>query len=255
MLGAIIFWGSAIGMLLLLPLAVASLWLWGGARRGALGHLMAGALLLVSGAVFYYVQVINVFARMDNTYLYNDIFGSYFMLLGVTLLIGSLIGYGVPSWLAALLWVPSVMFGRVALVWFWIAVFLFVPAGIGWLDKTVLLATALPDAGVLLYATLLLSGALLCLLARGYFLEALIAVTLTALGFALIWRIAGWTMRDFTPVTILADEYFYKPPYVDLGQIFACLLTAAALFSAGRLIQWRLRRQPEPPAPAAVALD
>src|SRR5262249_12928705 len=100
MLGAIIFWASAIGVLLPLALAVALLWLWGGARRGALGHLMADELLLVSGAVFYYVQVINVFARMDNTYLYNDIFGSYFMLLGVTLLIGSLAGYGVPPWLA-----------------------------------------------------------------------------------------------------------------------------------------------------------
>ncbi|HEY7093582.1 MAG TPA: hypothetical protein VH393_10400, partial [Ktedonobacterales bacterium] len=50
----------------------------------------------VSGAVFYYVQVINVFARMDNAYLYNNIFGSYFMFLGVTLLAGALVGYGVP---------------------------------------------------------------------------------------------------------------------------------------------------------------
>jgi hypothetical protein len=137
MLGAIIFWAIAIGILLLLPLAIASLWRWGGARRGALGHFMAGALLLVSGAVFYYVQVINVFARMDNTYLYNTIFGPYFMLLGVTLLIGSLIGYGVPPWLAALLWVPSVVVGRVALVWLWIAFFLFAPAGLIWLVRAV----------------------------------------------------------------------------------------------------------------------
>src|SRR5262249_39933344 len=180
---------------------------------------MAGALLLVSGAVFFYVQVINVFARMDNAYLYNSLFGGYFMLLGVTLLIGSLIGYGVHPWLAALLWVPSVVFGRVALFWLWIALFLFASSGIVLLPQIAPLPPALPDESVLLYATILLGGALLCLMARGYFLEALIAMSLTTLGFALIWRIAGWTVRDFTPVTILADEYYYKPPYLDLGQI------------------------------------
>src|SRR5262245_20577055 len=58
----IISWAFLIGVLLLPPLAIASLWLWGGARRGALGHFMAGALLLVSGAVFYFVRAINVFA-------------------------------------------------------------------------------------------------------------------------------------------------------------------------------------------------
>jgi hypothetical protein len=36
-------WTFWITLLLLLLLAVASLWLWGGARRGGLGHLMAGA--------------------------------------------------------------------------------------------------------------------------------------------------------------------------------------------------------------------
>jgi hypothetical protein len=110
---------------------------------------------------------------------------------------------------------------------------------------------AFPDAGVFLYAAILLGGALLVLLARGYFLEALIAITFTTVGFALIWRIAGWTMRDFTPVTILADEYFYKPPYLDIGQIFACLMLAAIFFFAGRFIQGRLR-QPTPPSIAAA---
>src|SRR5262245_58864198 len=100
-------WAFWIGLLLLLPLAVASFWLWGGARRGALGHLMAGALLLVSGAVFFYVPLINVFARMDNSYLANAWFGSWFMLLGVTLLIGSLAGYGARAWIAALIGVAS----------------------------------------------------------------------------------------------------------------------------------------------------
>jgi hypothetical protein len=246
LVGQIIGWAFWIGMLLLLPLAVASLWLWGGSKRGALGHLMAGALLLVSGAVFYYVCVINVFARMDNAYLYDDIFGLYFMFLGVTLLAGALVGYGVPPWLAALLWVPSAVVSGGGVAVLWIAFALFAPTHVDWL------AHAFPDERVLLYAAILLGGVLLCLMARGYFLEALIAVTLTTVGFALIWRIAGLTMRDFTPVTIVADEYFYKPPYLDLGPLFACLVAATVLYFAGRLIQSRLRGQ-QPPVDAQLS--
>ena len=57
---------------------------------------MAGALLLLAGAIFLYVPEIHAFARMDNAYLGNAWFGSYFVLLGLILLIGSLAGYGVP---------------------------------------------------------------------------------------------------------------------------------------------------------------
>lgn len=233
------FW---IGMVLLLPLSIASLWLWGGARRSALGQLIAGAFLLVSGAVFYYVQEINVFARMDNAYLFNIIFGLYFMFLGVILLAGALVGYGVPWWLAALLWVASVVIGRIGVFWLWIASAVFAPSNISWLAK------AFPDEGVLLYATIVLGGVLLYLVARGYFIEIVIAVTLTTLGFALVWRIAGVSMRDFTPVTILADQYFYKPPLLGLGPLFVCLMLGIIFFFAGRFIQGCLRRQPEPPA-------
>jgi hypothetical protein len=141
-------WAILIGVLLALALplalAVASLWLWGGARCGALGHLMAGALLVVSGAIFLYVYQINVFARMDDLWAwYNTGFGGCFMILGVTLLIGSLASYGVPPWLAALLWVASAVFG-------W--------RGVSWLAKL----AAFPDGGMLLYSALLIGGVLLC---------------------------------------------------------------------------------------------
>jgi hypothetical protein len=86
-----------------------------------------GALFLVSGAVFYFVRVVNVFARMDNAYLYNDIFGLYFMFLGVILLAGALVGYGVPPWLAALLCVVSLVLGRIGVFWLWIASAVFAP--------------------------------------------------------------------------------------------------------------------------------
>jgi hypothetical protein len=129
----------------------------------------------------------------------------------------------------------------------WVAFAIFAPTHVDWL------AHAVPDEGVLLYAAIVLGGVLLCLMARGYFIEALIAVTLVSLGFALIWRIAGLSMRDFTPVTILADEYFYKPPYLDFGSLFACLLTATALFFAGRFIQGKLRSQRPPAAQVAAS--
>jgi hypothetical protein len=230
-------WAFLIGVLLVLALplalAIASLWLWGGARRGALGHLMAGALLMVTGAIFIYVTWINVFARMDDLWSWDNTgFGEYFMLLGVILLIGSLAGYGVHPWLVALLVVASEIFG----------IF-----GVSWIANV----AAFPNGGELLYAALLVGSVLLYITLRGYFIEALIAVTLTTLGFTLVWRIAGGEMRAFTPVTIVAEEYFYKPPLLDPGHVFACLLTATVLFFAGRFIQGLLRSQ-RPPAVAEV---
>jgi hypothetical protein len=229
----IVNWAFWIGLLLALPLAVASFWLWGGVRRGALGHLMAGALLLVIGAVFSYIPLINVFARMDNTYLANAWFGSWFMLLGVILLIGSLAGYGVHPWLVALLVVASALFGIFG-------------------NPLLTRIAPTPYSEILLYAALLFGGVLLYITLRGYFIEALIAVTLTTLGFALVWRIAGGDMRAFTPVTVIDDRFFYKPPVLDLGPVFVCLLTATVLFFAGRFIQ-SLRRSQRPPTVAEVA--
>jgi hypothetical protein len=233
LLEQIINWALLIGVLLPLPLSIASFWLWGGARRGALGHLMAGALLLVSGAIFDYIPLINVYARMDNAYLGNAWVGSWFMLLGVILLIGSLAGYGVHPWLVALLVVASVLFA--------------------FFGNAVLTRIApAPYSEILIYAALLLGGVLLYITVRGYFIEALIAVTLTTLGFALAWRLSGGDMRAFTPVTIIDDQHFYKPPVLDFGPLFACLLTATVLFFAGRFIQGLLR-QPTPPAIAALS--
>jgi hypothetical protein len=229
----IINWAFWIGLLLLLPLAVASFWLWGGTRRGALGHLMAGALLLVSGAVFLYVPQINVFARMDNAYLANAWFGFWFMLLGVILLTGSLAGYGVHPWLTALLVVASVLFDIVGY------------------PVLIRIAPA-PYSENLLYAALLLGGVLTYITLRGYFIEAIIAVTLTTLGFALAWRLSGGDLRAFTPVTIIDDQHFYKPPVLDFGPLSVCLLTTLVLFFAGRFTQGRLRR-PTPPAIAALS--
>lgn len=52
MLDDIATWAFWIGILLWQVAAIVSLWLWGGVKRSALGHLAAGILALVSGTLF-----------------------------------------------------------------------------------------------------------------------------------------------------------------------------------------------------------
>jgi hypothetical protein len=222
-MGDIAGWAVIIGLLLMLALAIASLWLWGGVGRGALGHLLAGALLLVSGAAFVYVPLINAFARMDNAYLGNGILGLFLVLLGVALLIGSLAGYGVSAWLAVLLWLATVTFG----------IF-----GVSWLASV----TPNPSSAILIFAALVLGGPLLYITVRGYLTEAGTTLALVAAGFALVWWIDGGSLRDFTPVTRI-DGPLYKPPVLDIEQFLSCLLIATVLFFVGRFLQPRLRGQ------------
>jgi hypothetical protein len=223
MLGDALNWAFWIGILLWLVAAVASLWLWGGARRNALGHLAAGALALVSGTLFIHVAVINAFARMDNAYLGNGVFGGYLVLAGATLLIGALAGYGLRAWIAALLWLAAA-----ALAYF----------GIPWLARVV----PFPDSGLTLFAAILLGGVLLYVTLRGYLVEVAIAVTLAAAGLALVWWIYGGDLRAFVPVDTI-DGLFYKPPVLDVEQFLPALLVVTVLFFAGRYIQGRLRDQ------------
>ncbi len=225
-------WAFIIGLLLILALAIASLWLWGGVRRGALGHLMTGALLLVSGAVFVYVPLFNAFARMDNAYLGNGFLGLFLILLGVTFVIGSLAGYGVPAWLAALLWLATAGFG----------IF-----GVSWVASV----TPNPSSAILIFAALVLGGSLLYITVRGYPAEAGTALALVTAAFALVWWIDGGSLRDFTPVTSI-DGPIYKPPVLDIEQLLPCLLIATVLFFVGRFLQSRLRSQ-RPPTISAFA--
>jgi hypothetical protein len=223
MLGDLLNWAFWIGTLLWLLAAIASFWLWGGAKRGALGHLAAGMLALVSGTLFNHVAVINAFARMDNAYLGNGLLGGYLVLAGVTLLIGALAGYGVRAWIAALLWLAMAAFAYL---------------GIPWLARVV----TFPDSGTILFAALILGGVLLYVALRGYLAEAAVAVALAAAGLALVWWIYGGDLRAFVPVTSI-DGPFYKPPVLDIEQFVPCLLVVTALFFAGHFIQGRLRAQ------------
>jgi hypothetical protein len=234
-----------IGVLLWLLAGIASLWVWGGARRGALGHLMAGAVLLVSGAIFTYVPRINAFARMDNSYLGNAWIGSILMLVGIILLIGSLAGYGVPAWLTALLCLASLLLNVYS------GYLLARTPSVG--DTLHQLSPSLisPGSGYLLSSALILGGVLLYVTLRGDLAEALIAIALISAGVALAWQFSGGDLRAFTPVASI-NEPFYKPPVLDFGQLLVCLLVASILFFAGRFIQGRLRGQ-QPLAVGQVA--
>jgi hypothetical protein len=227
MLGDALYWAFWIGMALWLVAAVASLWLWGGARRGALGHLAAGALALVSGTFFIHVTVINVFARMDNAYLGNGIFGGYLVLAGATFLIGALAGYGVRAWIAALLWLAAAAFAYF---------------GVPWLARVV----PFPDSGLILFSSVVLCGVLLYVALRGYLVDAAIAVALAATGLTLVWWIYGGDLRAFIPVEAIdgsSNGLVYKPPVLDVEQFLPCLLIVTVLFFIGRFIQGRLRGQ------------
>ena len=223
MLNVLAVWAPWVGMLLWLIAVVASFWLWGGARRNALGHLAAGSLALASGTLFIHVAVINAFARMDNAYLGNGLLGGYLVLAGVTLLLGALAGYGVHGWIAASLWLVIAAFAYV---------------GIPWLANVF----SFPDSGMLLFAALILGGVFLYVALRGHLAEAAVAIALAAAGLALAWWIYGGDLRAFVPVTSM-DEPFYKPPVLDIEQFVPCLLIVTILFFAGRFIQPRLRGQ------------
>ncbi|HEY7023151.1 MAG TPA: hypothetical protein VH349_18680 [Ktedonobacterales bacterium] len=221
MLDDIATWAFWIGILLWQVAAIVSLWLWGGVKRSALGHLAAGILALVSGTLFIHVTIINVFARMDNAYLGNGILGGYFIFAGATLLLGALAGYGVYVWVVVLLWL-----GAAAFAYF----------GIPWLTNIV----PFPDSGLLLFTMVLLIGVLSAVMVRGYAVEIAVSVMLALAGIALVWWIYGAGFRAFTPVETLEGSS-YKPPALDLWPFLACLIAVTALFFAGRFIQGRLR--------------
>ena len=86
--------------LALLVAAMGFLWMWGGIKANALGYLTVGIFFLISGALFIYVDMINVYARMDDAYYGNVFGGVYLFIVGGLLLFASLVGYGVRWWLA-----------------------------------------------------------------------------------------------------------------------------------------------------------
>jgi hypothetical protein len=220
-LDLVLSYALLVGLLLWLALSVATFWLWGGAKRNALGQLAAGALYLVAGTLFIYVAVINVYARMDNAYLSNGILGLALIVVGATLLIGSLAGYGVPWWGTLLVWLAAF-----ALYWF----------GSSWL------ARVFPgDGGSLLpFAAFMLVAIFAYVVARRRGWDVAIAIALAGAGLALVWLVYGAGIEAFTPVGQISEPII-KPPLLDFWPFTFCLLSGVAVFLGGRAIQVRLR--------------
>ena len=81
-------------------LALSAFFAWGGVRRNAPALLALGVVNLVIGTIFLAVNYASARAVMDNAYLLNITLGVWCVLVGVIFLFGSLIGFGVPWWLA-----------------------------------------------------------------------------------------------------------------------------------------------------------
>jgi hypothetical protein len=90
-----------LGVPILLTLAeIAAYFAWGGMRRNAPALLALGVVNLLIGTIFLSVHFASARAVMDNAYLLNITLGAWCVLVGVIFLFGSLVGFGVPWWLA-----------------------------------------------------------------------------------------------------------------------------------------------------------
>lgn len=81
-------------------LAISTFFAWGGVRRNAPALLAVGVLSLATGTIFLAVNYASALAVMDNAYLLNITLGLWCVLVGVIFLFGSLVGFGVPWWIA-----------------------------------------------------------------------------------------------------------------------------------------------------------
>jgi len=206
------------GILVLWPLTAVSLfWLWGGIKQNALGYLAAGIFFFVSGMLFLYVDEINVYARMDNAYIGNIILGVYLFVFGGTLLLASIVGYGIRWWIALLgglgIAILIGIFNRhvtqtISLIWN--AVFI----------VTIFLIVAIRRRGI----------------------DAAVAVFLAILGLFILWQFYGAGTIAFIPVDSVDAVSKYKPPILGTAVFFLDLAFGVAFFVAAHFLQKLLPR-------------
>lgn len=220
-----------IGILLLPALAVGgivallSLWLFGGARRNGLALCSTGFFCLVTGALFQAPFFASYYAQMDNAYLDILFVGWWFVVLGATLLVGSLAGFGVNRWLALVLWVALTAAGFYQ----------------GQLAKLFALSGGTP---FVLYAALVVGIVAVLLLARGHWLALVRGILLGGTAAAAVLVLYGFGRQQIIIWGYSGPEAgFYKPPFVDFPEIIASLALGVALFLVARA--WG-----KPPSPA-----
>lgn len=220
-----------IGLLLLPALAIGgivallSLWLFGGARRNGLALLSTGIFCLVTGALFQAPFYASAYAQQDNAYLDNIYVGWWFMVLGASLLMGSLVGFGVNRWLMLALWALAAATGFY----------------LGGLGKLLALSGGTP---YVLYAAVVVGLVAVLLLVRGHWLALVKGVLLGGPAAAAVLVLYGFGRQEIIIFGYSGlDAGFYKPPFVDFPEIVASLALGVALFLAARA--WG---RPTPPA-------
>src|SRR5262249_54292390 len=179
---------------------------------------------LVTGAVFWAVMQASIRARMDNAYLGNGIIGLWLLLVGVILLGGALVGYGVQWWAA----LPLIL-AAIAAGWYSVAL-----SGIasshGGEPVIILSASVLTVVGVIS-------------LARGYWQSLVLCLLLGLLAAAvvLVSYLYGHPDVSLRTLTNDLDQPQYHVPYVYFKEIILCPLVGVALFLLVRRLDQGLK--------------
>ena len=207
--------------------ALAAFFAWGGVRRNAPALLALGVLNLVIGTIFLAVNYASARAVMDNAYLLNITLGAWCVLVGVIFLFGSLIGFGVPWWLA----VPLIVAGIGAELYI-----------IGSTAESHTAARAVssttPYGGepfiICAAAILAVTIALALLWGRWRSLaQSVLVGTLGALAI-LIPYLHGHPDASLWMWKNDLEKPQYTAPYVDIKELILCLLVGVAIFLLAR---------------------
>jgi hypothetical protein len=217
--------------ILLTMLALSAFFAWGGVRRNAPALLALGVLNLVIGTIFLAVIYASARAVMDNAYLLNITLGLWCVLVGVILLFGSLLGFGVPWWLA----VPLIVAG----IWGEWSIFATTAE-----SQTAArdVSSTTPSGGepfiICAAAILAVTIALALLWGRWRSLaQSVLVGTLGALAI-LIPYLYGHPDASLWMWKNDLDKPQYTAPYVDIKELILCSLVGVAIF----LIAQRLDR-------------
>jgi hypothetical protein len=208
-------------------LALGAFFAWGGVRRNAPALLALGVLNLVIGSIFLAVNYASARAAMDNAYLLNITLGPWCVLVGVIFLFGSLIGFGVPWWLA----VPLIVAGIGS------EVYIYAKAAESHTAARAVSSTT-PYGGkpfiICAAAILTVTIALALLWGRWRSLaQSVLVGTLGALAI-LVPYLYGHPDASFWTWKNDLEKPQYTAPYVDIKDVILCSLVGVAIFLIAR---------------------
>ncbi len=206
-------------------MALAALFAFGGARRNAVAHLATGSYMLLFGAILLAGLASSYYARQDNAYFFNLAVGAWYLLIGSTLTIGALAGFGLNGWGAAALCVLNLV-----VLYLYFAV-----------SRPFTLAAPNGGAPIVIYAVALVALALLFVASRGAWRRLRVVLKLT--GAALLLTLVFYALNGNLGVYAHLAENDHgltaKPPILGEGvlgliALLLCTVAPVVLFLLGR---------------------